>query len=43
MSKKYTRKHTNKIAFEKHLAGLRKRNAVIDRIEGMTITYHFKD
>lgn len=42
-SKKYVRKHTNKIAFEKHKKGLKNRNAVIDKIEGMTIYYHFKD
>lgn len=39
--KTYVRKHTNKTAFEKHKAGLRKRGAKIDKIEGMTITYHF--
>jgi Na+-translocating ferredoxin:NAD+ oxidoreductase RnfG subunit len=37
----YTRKHTNKTAFEKHKAGLKKRGAKIDKIVGMTITYHF--
>ncbi len=42
-SKKYTRKHTNKTAFKKHQIGLKKRNAVIDKIDGMTIEYHFKD
>lgn len=41
MSKNYTRKHTNKIAFEKHLKGLKKRDAKIDSIDGMTIKYHF--
>jgi hypothetical protein len=42
-SKTYTRVHTNKTAFNKHLAGLKKRNAVIESISGMTIKYHFKD
>lgn len=42
-SKSYTRVHTNKIAFDKHLAGLKKRNAVIESIVGMTIKYHFKN
>jgi hypothetical protein len=42
-SKKYVRKHTNKIAFAKHKKGLAKRKAIIDKIEGMTIYYHFKD
>jgi hypothetical protein len=42
-SKQYVRKHTNKIAFNKHKKGLKKRNAIIDKIEGMTITYHFND
>jgi len=37
----YVRKHTNKTAFEKHKAGLRKRGAKIEKIEGMTITYRF--
>ena len=41
MAKSYTRKHTNKIAFDKHKAGLEKRKAIIDKIVGMTITYHF--
>lgn len=41
--KKYVRKHSNKTAFAKHQAGLKKRNAIIDKIEGMTIYYHFKD
>ena len=41
MAKSYTRKHTNKIAFDKHKAGLKKRKAIIDKIVGMTITYHF--
>lgn len=41
MKKVYTRKHTNKIAFTKHKAGLKKRKAIIDKIVGMTITYHF--
>jgi hypothetical protein len=41
MAKSYTRKHTNKIAFTKHKAGLKKRKAIIDKIVGMTITYHF--
>jgi hypothetical protein len=40
-NKVYTRKHTNKLAFEKHKAGLKKRNAIIDKVVGMTITYHF--
>lgn len=39
--KQYTRKHTNKTAFEKHKAGLKKRKAIIDSIVGMTIKYHF--
>jgi Na+-translocating ferredoxin:NAD+ oxidoreductase RnfG subunit len=39
--KTYTRKHTNKTAFEKHKIGLKKRGAKIDKIEGMTITYRF--
>lgn len=39
--KVYTRKHTNKTAFEKHKVGLKKRKAIIDKIVGMTITYHF--
>jgi hypothetical protein len=39
--KVYTRKHTNKTAFEKHKTGLKKRKAIIDKIVGMTITYHF--
>ena len=39
--KTYVRKHTNKTAFTKHQAGLKKRGAKIDKIEGMTITYHF--
>jgi len=39
--KVYTRKHTNNTAFEKHKAGLKKRKAIIDKIVGMTITYHF--
>ena len=39
--KKYVRKHTNKTAFTKHKAGLKKRKAIIDKIVGMTITYHF--
>jgi hypothetical protein len=42
-SKEYIRKHSNKSAFTKHKAGLKKRNAVIDKIEGMTIYYHFKN
>jgi hypothetical protein len=42
-SKQYVRVHTNKIAFNKHKKGLKKRNAVIDKIEGMTIYYHFKN
>ncbi len=42
-SKKYIRKHTNATAFKRHKAGLKKRNAIIDKIEGMTIEYHFKD
>lgn len=42
-SKQYIRKHSNKLAFNRHMAGLKKRNAVIDKIEGMTIYYHFKD
>jgi hypothetical protein len=42
-SKKYVRKHTNKTAFKKHQAGLKNRGAVIEKIEGMTIYYHFKD
>ena len=41
MAKSYTRKHTNKIAFDKHKAGLKKRKAIIDKVVGMTITYHF--
>jgi hypothetical protein len=41
MARIYTRKHTNKTAFTKHKAGLKKRNAIIDKIVGMTITYHF--
>jgi|688.fasta_scaffold71430_4 hypothetical protein len=39
--KVYTRKHTNNTAFEKHKAGLKKRKAIIDKVVGMTITYHF--
>jgi len=39
--KTYTRKHTNKTAFAKHQTGLKKRGAKIDKIVGMTITYHF--
>jgi hypothetical protein len=42
-SKQYIRKHTNEIAFKKHKAGLKKRGAVIEKIDGMTIYYHFKD
>jgi hypothetical protein len=42
-SKQYVRKHTNETAFKKHKAGLKKRNAVIEKIDGMTIYYHFKD
>lgn len=41
MAKSYTRKHSNKVAFKKHKEGLKNRKAVIDKIEGMTITYHF--
>lgn len=41
MAKIYTRKHTNKTAFELHKKGLKKRKAIIDKIVGMTITYHF--
>jgi hypothetical protein len=41
--KNYVRKHSNKTAFAKHKAGLKKRKAIIDKIEGMTIYYHFKD
>ena len=41
MAKTYTRKHTNKIAFQKHMEGLKKRKAIIDKVSGMTITYHF--
>jgi len=41
--KKYKRVHTNKMAFDKHKKGLKKRDAVIEKIEGMTIYYHFKD
>ena len=37
----YTRKHTNKIAYEKHLAGLKKRNAKIISNTGMVIKYTF--
>jgi hypothetical protein len=40
-SKQYVRKHTNMSAFTKHKAGLKKRNAIIDEIKGMTIKYHF--
>jgi hypothetical protein len=40
-TKTYKRKHTLKVAFDKHLKGLKKRKAIIDKIEGMTITYHF--
>jgi hypothetical protein len=32
-SKQYVRKHTNKSAFTKHKAGLKKRNAIIDEIK----------
>jgi len=39
--KTYTRKHTNKTAFENHKKGLKGRNAIIEKIVGMTITYHF--
>ena len=42
MSKKYVRKHSNRTAFEKHKKGLAKRKAVIDKIDGMTIYYHFR-
>lgn len=41
MAKEYTRKHTNKVAFEKHKKGLAKRGAKIISIEGMTIKYSF--
>ena len=41
MAKTYTRKHMNKIAFKKHMDGLKKRRAIIDKVSGMTITYHF--
>jgi hypothetical protein len=40
-TKTYKRKHTLKVAFDKHLKGLKKRKAIIDKIDGMTITYHF--
>lgn len=40
-SKIYTRKHTNKIAFEKHKKGLAARKAKILSIKGMTIRYQF--
>lgn len=40
-TKQYIRKHTNKMAFDRHLKGLKGRGAVIDKIEGMTIYYHF--
>lgn len=42
MSKKYVRKHTNKTAFARHKKGLANRNAIIDKIDGMTIYYHFR-
>lgn len=42
-SKQYVRKHTNKLAFDRHLKGIKGRGAVIDKIEGMTIYYHFKN
>ena len=35
MAKTYTRKHTNKIAFKKHMDGLKKRRAIIDKVSGM--------
>jgi hypothetical protein len=41
MAKTYTRKHTNKTAFTKHMDGLKKRKAIIDKVSDMTITYHF--
>jgi len=41
MAKTYTRKHTNKTAFKKHMEGLKKRRAIIDKVVGMTITYRF--
>ena len=41
MAKEYTRKHTNKVAFEKHKKGLAKRGAKIVSIKGMTIKYTF--
>ena len=42
-TKQYVRKHANKMAFDRHLSGLKKRGAVIDKIEGMTIYSHFKN
>jgi hypothetical protein len=41
MAKTYTRKHSNKIAFTKHMEGLKKRKAIIEKVSGMTITYRF--
>lgn len=41
MAKTYTRKHTNKTAFTKHMEGLKKRKAIIEKVSGMTITYRF--
>jgi len=40
-TKTYVRVHQNKTAFDKHLIGLKKRNATIVSINGMTITYNF--
>jgi hypothetical protein len=37
----YTRNHTNKTAYTRHLAGLKKRGANIISQKGMTITYTF--
>ena len=38
--KQYTRVHTNKTAFDKHVKGLKKRGAKM-KIDGMTIVYSF--
>jgi hypothetical protein len=40
-SNTYVRVHKNKTAFDKHMIGLKKRNATIVSVEGMTITYYF--
>lgn len=37
----YTRRHKNQIAYNRHLAGLKKRGAKIISKTGMTIVYSF--